>query len=77
MQFKYSQQLITETIQCFKEENNIELSPEQANDYLNNLGGLYLACAGGSTRPASLEADGTPPKKVDNHGENILGVSNT
>jgi hypothetical protein len=77
VQFKYSSQLITETIQCFKEENNIELSPEQANDYLNNLGGLYLAFAGGGARPASLEADGTPPQKVDNHGDAVLGVSNT
>lgn len=43
MPIQYSKQLILETIDCFKQENGIVLSPEQANEYLNSLANLYLA----------------------------------
>jgi hypothetical protein len=39
----FSQKLIGETIKCFKEENNLDISPEQANEYLKYFAGLYLA----------------------------------
>jgi hypothetical protein len=41
----FSKNLIEKTIQCFKEEDGFDLSPEQANEYLNSLAGLFLAFA--------------------------------
>ena len=41
----FSQKLIRETILVFYEEDGIELSPEQANEYLQNLSGFFLAFA--------------------------------
>jgi len=32
-----------ETIKCFKEENNLDISEETANEYLKYFAGLYLA----------------------------------
>ena len=43
MQVKFSQKLIDETIKCFKEENGVDLSSEQANEILKHLSGLFLA----------------------------------
>jgi hypothetical protein len=43
--FLYSQKLIQETIDCFKEEDNLDISPETANEYLDSLGGFFLAFA--------------------------------
>lgn len=43
--FIFSQKLIEETIKVFREEDSIELSPETANEYLDSLGGLFLAFA--------------------------------
>ncbi|HBH71428.1 MAG: hypothetical protein UU88_C0001G0033 [Parcubacteria group bacterium GW2011_GWC1_42_11] len=43
--FKFSQELIEETIQCFREENTEDISPETANEYLNSLSGFFLALA--------------------------------
>jgi hypothetical protein len=43
--FSFSSKLIEETIKVFREENNLELSPEQANLYLHSLAGLFLAFA--------------------------------
>ena len=43
MSYKFSQNLIEETIKCFKEENNLEISEETANEYLRYFAGLYLA----------------------------------
>ena len=43
--FLFSQKLIDQTIKVFKEENNLVLSVEQANEYLNNLAELFLAFA--------------------------------
>jgi hypothetical protein len=42
----FSQNLIQETIKVFKEEDGIELTPEQAELYLQSLAGLFLAFAG-------------------------------
>ena len=41
----YSQKLIDDTIQCFKEENGIDLSHDQAVECLHNMAGLFLAFA--------------------------------
>lgn len=40
---KYSEKLIQETISCFKEEDNLNISEEMANEYLDSLSGLFLA----------------------------------
>jgi hypothetical protein len=58
MEQRYSQQLITECISCFRDEDGIELSEEEAVEYLAGLGGLYLAfAAGGGAAPAALAAE--------------------
>ena len=41
--FHYSNKLIKETIKCFKEEDDLDISEETASEYLENLGGLFLA----------------------------------
>ena len=73
----FSQKLIQETINCFKEEDGLDVSPEQANEYLHSLAGLYLAFV--KKRPVPAEAvssaGGTLP--VDTHARCLLGVSNT
>jgi len=45
MSFKFSQKLIDQTIKCFKEEDGVELSPEQTNQYLEAFARLYIAFA--------------------------------
>ena len=42
----FSKELIDETIKVFKEEDNLDLSLEQAEEYLNSLAGLFLAYSG-------------------------------
>lgn len=54
MEFKYSQKLIEETIKCFKEEDNLDISVETANEYLDSLGGLFLAFANKGTSADTL-----------------------
>lgn len=39
--FKYSEKLIRETIKCFKEEDNLNISEKTSSYYLENLGGLF------------------------------------
>jgi hypothetical protein len=60
----FSQELIRETIACFKEENGIDISPEEANQYLHAFANLFLAFASGNSnsRP-HLSAD----EKENNH----------
>lgn len=41
----FSEKLIQETISCFKEEDKLDISEETANEYLESLGGLFLAFA--------------------------------
>ncbi len=43
--FKYSKKLVKETIECFKEEDGIDISKETAIEYLDSLGNLFLAFA--------------------------------
>ncbi len=43
--FQYSSELIELTIKVFKEENDLDISEETANEYLNSFAGLYLAFA--------------------------------
>lgn len=38
----YGKKLINETIKCFKEEDGIDISEETTNEYLDNLGSLFL-----------------------------------
>ena len=72
----FSKNLIEQTIQCFKEEDGLELSKEQANEYLRSMAGLFLAFAEKRPVPNALAAGGTLP--VDKRrGDSTLGVSNT
>ena len=43
MMFKYSEKLIKETIKIFKEEDELNISEETANECLDSLAGLFLA----------------------------------
>ncbi len=72
----FSKNLIERTIQCFKEEDGLELSREQANEYLHSMAGLFLAFAEGRPVPTARAAGGTLPVDT-NHGDLTLGVSNT
>ena len=42
MEFQFSQKLIEDTIRCFKEENDVEITPKTANEYLESFAKLYL-----------------------------------
>ena len=53
---KFSQQLISDTIACFKEEDGVFLSHEEAVEVLESLGGLFLAFSSDSTSPAPERA---------------------
>ena len=72
----FNQNLIDETIQCFKEEDGLDLSPEQANEYLHSMAGLFLAFAKKRADPIASATGGTLPVDT-NHGDLTLGVSNT
>ena len=56
--FLFSPKLIEETILVFREENGIELSPEIANEYLEDLSGLFLAFADRKTPDNTLCVSG-------------------
>ena len=43
--FKYSKNLINKTIEVFKKEDNLDISPEIACEFLDSLGDLFLAFA--------------------------------
>lgn len=76
MTFTFSQNLISNCIKSFKEENGVDISAETANEYLNSMAGLFLAFAEGRPVPTALAAGGTLP--VDKRrGDSTLGVSNT
>ena len=72
----FSKNLIERTIQCFKEEDGLELSREQANEYLHSMAGLFLAFAEKRADPIASATGGTLPVDT-NHGDLTLGVSNT
>lgn len=40
--FDFSEKLIEETIKCFKDENGVEFSREEAVEALSNMGCLFL-----------------------------------
>ena len=42
MAFQFSEKLIKETINCFKEEDGVVITPEQADEYLASFAGLFL-----------------------------------
>ena len=53
---EFSQKLIAETIACFKEEDGLSLSQDEAIAALEALGGLYIAfreCEGAASAGAS------------------------
>jgi hypothetical protein len=62
----FSKNLIDETIRCFKEEDGLELSPEQANEYLHSMAGLYLAFAK-SADPDAQAPGGASPDLISPH----------
>lgn len=43
MTFQFSKELIKETVKCFKEEDDLDISEETANEYLMSLSNLYIA----------------------------------
>jgi hypothetical protein len=65
MAFLFSPKLIERTILVFREENGIELSQEQANEYLYDLGGLFLAFADRKTPDNALCVSGVSVAKPD------------
>ncbi len=56
MSYQYNQKLVEETIRCFKEENGLDITSEQANEYLNSLANLYLAFTGRAVSGGRLSA---------------------
>jgi len=65
--FSFSKQLIDETIKVFKEEDGLNLSPEQANEYLNGMAGLFLAFAGHITPARTLLEEGRAECVADSY----------
>lgn len=53
MKNQFNDKLIQETITVFREEDGLELTPEEACVYLQSLGGLFLAFAKGGGNRAS------------------------
>jgi hypothetical protein len=47
--FQFSEKLIDETIKVFKEEDDLDISKETANEFLDQLSDLFLALAGEKT----------------------------
>ena len=65
---KFSQQLVSDTITCFKEEDGIELTQEQAIEALESFAGLYMAFAeGGAVDSARLKGAEPPPDLISPH----------
>ena len=58
----YPENLVLETIACFKEEDGIDLNAEEAIAVLDSFAGLYLAFAeDGAAASARLQAAAQPP----------------
>ena len=65
MEQQYSQKLITRAQKYFGEKSGRDISPEEANEYLNSLASLYesfveLAGAGGTASDASARSSPPP-----------------
>lgn len=57
---KYPQNLVDECILVFKEEDNVILSEQEAEEVLDSLGGLYLAFSKtNASRTPLTQAGGT------------------
>ncbi|MFA6446410.1 MAG: hypothetical protein WCW14_04160 [Candidatus Paceibacterota bacterium] len=64
----FSQQLVLDTIACFKEEDGVQLTQEEAIEVLESFAGLYMAFAeGGAADPARLKAAEPPPDLISPH----------
>lgn len=72
--FLFSKKLVNEITLCFFEEDGISLTPEQAQEYLASLAGLFLAFANEADHPTSLEEGGRLFATQDSSDR---GVSNT
>lgn len=67
--FSYSQNLINKTIEVFKKEDGLEISAETACEYLDSLGGLFLAFA---NKEAPADAFGVAGVSCcDNHSPRV------
>jgi len=59
MLFQFSRKLIDDCIKSFKEENEVDISTETANEYLNSFARLYLTLTRIETAtPPKLERGG-------------------
>ena len=59
MLFQFSQKLIADCIKSFKEENEVDITAETANEYLNSFARLYLTLTRIETAtPPKLERGG-------------------
>lgn len=67
MPFKYSKELLAETILCFKEEDGLDILEETAEEYLDGLSGLFLAFAGRSPRSHPTGDAGSPTDLITPH----------
>jgi hypothetical protein len=59
--FSFPEHLIQETIQCFKDENNIDLSVAEATEYLSSSSELFLVFADVSLDADDLRNEGDAP----------------
>lgn len=57
---QFSQDLVDECKEVFKEENGVEFSDEQAQDALENLSGLFLAFAKDRPKAVDQATDSEP-----------------
>lgn len=73
MSFQFSNNLIDETILCFKEEDGLDISEETANEYLMSLSNLYLAFS----MPASTPSDNSLEEGVDSKASVELDSNHT
>lgn len=74
MSYKFSQKLIEETIECFKEENGVDITSVEAGMYLSSFSELFLAFKVETEHSAPNKAVGRSVVKGNN---GIRGVSNT
>lgn len=75
MSFRFSKELIEETINCFWEEDGLILSKDVANEYLMSLSDLYLAYTKPPADARPQKAGRMPGASVEldsnhTHGEN-------
>jgi hypothetical protein len=69
--FFFSLSLISEIIQCFKDENGLDISQEQASEYLNSFADLYLVFAESKSKDKN-----PPPAPLRGQAEAIAPLAN-